>query len=383
MNLFVLSELQSVENHVGWLASYDLEEVLADTCNATFIYPESNDKIRFLKRYRHRIFKSWFKVKDLPTLGEPPNILLVTGISYKSLLMMPALGDLLKKFDIRIAYLFDIFEPRHLDRQVISDLDYLFVPVAEIADQVNDMFPVKAAFLPHGINALKFGSNSPNRWIDVIGYGRCNPKLHEYLQVHFNQPGTEQTYFHSTFSGAQVNSYREHKMLLAKLLGKSKISLCFESSKEERFKGYSPLLTRWLEGFAAGCTIVGKKPFGKGVADLINWQNSTIDIPDSPSEWIPFFEELLGDNEMLLANSQRNYHECLLRHDWRYRLRQMFQTVDLPIPAKLDEEIAQLKQKAGMHPKLARTQFKQAYKPHSSIPLGNPFACIGMHLKAK
>jgi hypothetical protein len=346
MNLFVLSQLQHFKGHVGWLASYDFEGVLADTCEATFIFPEPNNKIRFLKRYRHRIFKSWFKIKDLPSLSQGPNVLLVTGINPKELLMLPALGSLVKKFDLRLAYLFDVYNPRDLDKQVILDFDYLFFPVAEIADKVNKIFSVNTDFLPHAFDALRFGSNQRHRCIDVIGYGRCNPDLHKQLQAQFNQPGTERIYFHSTFSGAQVDSYKEHRILLAKLLEKSKISLCFEPSQVERFKGHSPILTRWFEGFAAGCTIVGKKPFGKGVADLINWQNSTIDIPDSPSEWIPFFEELLGDNEMLLANSRRNYRECLLRHDWRYRLRQMFQTVDLPIPAKLDEEIAQLKQKA-------------------------------------
>lgn len=346
MNLFVLSELQSINNHVGWLASYDIEQVLADTCNATFIYPEPNNKIKVCKRYRHRLFKSWFKTKDLPTLSAGPNILLIIGIAYNALLMMPSLKSLVKQFDLRIAYLFDIYEPQYLDKEIILDLDYLFVPVAELAERVNELFPVKAKFLPHAVNALKYGANLPHRCIDIIGYGRGNSELHKVLQEHFNQSESERMYFHSTFSGANLNSFSEHKMLLAKLLSKSKISLCFEPSNVERFKGYSPILTRWFEGFAAGCTIVGKKPFGKGVPDLIDWPNSTIDMPDAPAEWIPFFEELLANNEMLLANSARNYRECLLRHDWRYRIKTMFQTLDLPIPEKLEEEISQLKKKA-------------------------------------
>jgi hypothetical protein len=348
MNLFVLSELKSVENHVGWLSLYELEELLADTCNATFIYPVLNDKIRFFKRYRHRLFKSWYKTKDLLTHGDGPNILLVLGLTSHSLLMLTSLGPLLKKFDLRLAYLLDVYEPYHLDRKVILSLDYLFIPVAEVATKIKEIYPVDTTFLPQAVNALKYGSNLSFRCIDIIGYGRSNLQVHECLKRHFNQPETEYFYFHSTFSKPQIDSYKEHRIVLSKLLGKSQISLCFEPSQEERFKGYSPLLPRWFEGFAAGCTIVGRRPFGKNVADLINWQNSTIDIPDSKTEWIPFFEALLGDHEMLRANSQRNYRECLLRHDWRYRLRDMFQTVDLPIPEKLDEEIVQLKRKAEL-----------------------------------
>ncbi|HEY9739758.1 MAG TPA: glycosyltransferase [Coleofasciculaceae cyanobacterium] len=348
MNLFVLSELQFTENHVGWLASYDLEEVLAETCNATFIYPEPNDKIRLLKRYRHRIFKSWYKANELPTLGEAPNVLLLIGMTCESLLMMLSLGSLIENFDVRLAYLFDIYEPQYLDRDVIPYLDYLFLPIAEIADEVNEKLRMTTTFLPHAFNVLKFGSNQRHRCIDVMSYGRGNVELHKCLQEKFNQVENNHTYFHSTFTLPQVNSYKEHRMLLSKLLSKSKINLCFEPSKEERFQGHSPLLTRWFEGWAAGCTIVGKRPFGKKVADLLDWQNSTIEIPDTPSEWLPFFEDLLSDNERLLANSERNYRECLLRHDWRYRVRDMFQTVGLPIPEKLNEEIGQLKQKAQL-----------------------------------
>jgi hypothetical protein len=146
MNLFVLSELQFVKNHVGWLASYDLEQVIANTCNATFIYPESNDKIRFFKRYRHRIFKSWFKAKDLPTLGEGPNILLVVGINYYSLQMMPSLGSLVKKFDLRLAYLFDIYEPRYLDKQLVPEFDYLFFLSLRLLTKLENFFLSMRAF---------------------------------------------------------------------------------------------------------------------------------------------------------------------------------------------------------------------------------------------
>ena len=80
----------------------------------------------------------------------------------------------------------------------------------------------------------------------------------------------------------------------------------------------------------------------------MDWPNSTIELPDASSEWIPFFEDLLANKEMLLANTQRNYRECLLRHDWRYRLKVMFETAGLPIPEKLELEIGQLQQKAEL-----------------------------------
>ncbi|MBD3880469.1 glycosyltransferase family 1 protein [Phormidium tenue FACHB-886] len=362
MNLFVLSELHPGNNHVGWSVSYSLEETIAATCDATFIYPLINDKIKlskgleiadsaFLRRYRHRLFKSWFSIDELPKLGKGKNVLLVVGLQPHFLLSMHALGEQLNQFDVKIGYILDGFDPRHLDRSVTGHLDHLFVISSEIADEVNRTGAVPTSFLPLATNALKNGSRNSNRWIDIIAYGRGNVDLHRTLQTHFNQQeGSPQengrVYFHSTFSKAEVENQSEHITLLSKMLSRSKISLCFEASSTPRFMGYSPILYRWFEAWAAGCTVVGKKPFGKGTAELMDWQNSAIDIPDSPAEWIPFFEDLLNDSESLALNAQRNYRECLLRHDWRYRLQDMFNMLDLPLPDKLGEEIIQLRKKA-------------------------------------
>ncbi len=345
MNLFVLSELYPGNQHVGWSVLYSLEESLSFALDATFIYPLPNQNILFLKRYRHRIFKSWYTIKNLPTLGKGPNVLLVASLRPEFLLSIHALNHLLNQFDLRIAYLMDGFDPSHLDRDVIPYLDHLFVMFAEMADIINSSRNLSTTFLPLAINVLQSGSNCINRSIDIISYGRTNPEIHKSLQQYFNEQPSNRIYFHSTFSQPDIVNMREHTKLLYKILGISKISLCFEASKVERFQGYSPILMRWFESWSSGCTVVGKKPFGKGVANLMDWENSTIDIPDNSVDWIPFFEELLNDNCTLIANSQRNYRECLLRHDWRYRLRDMLKILELPIAEKLNHQIYILKEK--------------------------------------
>ena len=134
-------------------------------------------------------------------------------------------------------------------------------------------------------------------------------------------------------------------MLLSKLLSRSRISLCFEPSQVGRFRGRSPILFRWFEGWAGGCNIVGKRPLSKGVAPLMDWEHSMIELPDEASEWLPFLEGLLDDDQFLTANSQRNSLECLLRHDWRYRLKDMFNVLALPLSEQLKAELSALQQK--------------------------------------
>ncbi len=345
MNLFVLSELYPGNQHVGWSVLSTFEEVLSSAFDTVFIYPLPNQNILFFKRYRHRIFKSWYKIQDLPTLGKGPNILLVVGLGPDFLLSIFTLYPLWKKFDLKIAYLLDGFDYHHLDREVIPHLDYLFLICAEMADDIKKNLTITTAFLPLATDVLNLGSNSTHRCIDIISYGRTDPAVHRCLQFHFNRQQSHRIYFHSTFSHPEVFDIKEHTKLLFKILARSQISLCFEASKVSRFQGYSPILMRWFESWSCGCTVVGKKPFSKGVADLLDWENSTIEIPDNPEDWIPFFEDLLLDKYTLITNTKRNYRECLLRHDWRYRLKNMLQTLELPITEKLRNEMTKLREK--------------------------------------
>lgn len=359
MGVYVLSE-RPVNNHVGWAACYDLESTLKDAfCDATILHPIENQHIELfnlckipterlgaLKRYNHRLFKSWFKLEQPPILDEGPNILLVIGMSGGFLLSLFALGSLLKQFDYRIAYLLDGFEPSSIDRDVIPLLDHLFVTSSELADEIRSSTSLKVDFLPLAINTFRFEpAFNKERPIDIINYGRSDLEVHQQLQKYFNSSKSNRLYLYSTFNQPGVYNLQEHFELLYRLLGCSKISLCFEASKLKRFRGQSPLLYRWFEAWASGCTVVGRKPFGQGVSDLMDWDNSAINLPANSSQCLPFLEELLNDKTFLLRNAERNYRECVLRHDWRYRIKAMFETVGLPIPDRLNHQILDLKKK--------------------------------------
>lgn len=361
MNLFILSEFgPDFVQHVGWSVSYGLEKTLTEILNPVFLYPQKNhplqplrqwgieqERLRSFEHRFNRIFKSWFHLPELPTLPAGKNILLAIGLTPDFLFSLHALGPVLKQFDLRIAYLLDGFDPEWLHPCVASHLDHVFIISSELAREVHQVRGVETSFLPLAANVTQSTPFGANRWIDILNYGRTNTSVHKCLQDYYNQQTNNRMYFHSTFSYGEVYNHEEHVMLMQKLLNRSKISLCFEASKTPRFRKHSPLLYRWFEAWSAGCTIVGKRPLGEGVTELMSWENSTIELPDSPADWIPFFEALLEDEETLILNSQRNYRECVLRHDWRYRIRDMFMAVDLPIPEALKCSIADLQEQGN------------------------------------
>ncbi|MBD1909692.1 MULTISPECIES: glycosyltransferase [unclassified Leptolyngbya] len=342
MNIYALTELPPQNRHIGWSVCYAFQDTLATTCDPYFLHPQVH-RIRRnkLRRLWQRISKTWYTLDRLPTLGNAPNVLLMIGHSSHFLSSIFTLGSLLDQFDLRIAYLLDGFDPKALRSQALSHINHLFVVSAEMVDAVQAIHSIDTSFLPLGVNTFRFEQQA-QRSIDVMGYGRTNKAVHQCLQKHFNQSYSDRLYFHSTFDHGTVTDPQEHITLHNRLLSRSKVSLCFEVSDVPRFQGQSPLVYRWLEGWAAGAAIVGKRPFGKGTDQLLDWPDSTFEIPDSPEDWIPFFEELLANDSLLAKVSARNTLECRLRHDWRYRLQSIFQQFNLPIPEKLAADITQL-----------------------------------------
>jgi hypothetical protein len=362
MKVCVLSENHFSNRHVGWSVSHNLEAALVDTFNAEVLYPCLNKTVQInnwtlpdtaiapMRGWRHRLFKSWYDLDRLPSLDPDLNVLLIIGLNPAFLLSMHALGEQLQQFDVKIGYVLDGFNPQYIDRAAIFHLDHLFVISPEIAAAVSAAHPqLSVSCLPIGIDTSMVRSNYGGRSIDILGYGRCNDILHRQLIRRFNSRESDRIYFYSTFAEPDVFDLDEHTRLQSQILSQSKISLCFEASHIPRFFGHSPLLYRWVEAWAHGCVVVGKKPLGQGVAELMNWQDSTIELPDQPTDWLPFLEALLADQDRLAEVSLRNYQQALLMHDWRDRFRQMLVMTGLPIPMQLQETIYHLQQQAGQH----------------------------------
>jgi hypothetical protein len=344
MNLFVLSECNPENTHVGWLSNKNFEDVLARVFNTTFLYPPEDKTTSLIGKWKNRLTKKWFELDQLPTLGHGPNVLLIIGMTPHFLLSMYALKHLLPRFDLRVGYLMDGFPTAYIDR-AIAPLDHLFVITPENVDEIERTHGVNTHFLPLGIDTFDVEPPQPQRWIDILGYGRRNEQLHQQLLEQSHQPNDSLFYYYSTFAKPDLLNCQDHRYLQAKLLSHAKINLCFEASNEFRFQGRSLLLYRWFESWLYGCNPVGRKPFGQS-ATLMDWENSAIDLPDDPAHWLPFLQDLLADSEALAINAQRNYRECLLRHDWRYRIQTLLEVSGMPTPELLTADINALQEKA-------------------------------------
>ncbi|NJS12242.1 MAG: glycosyltransferase family 1 protein [Microcoleus sp. CSU_2_2] len=360
MNLFVLSA-RALHSSVSWDPVFELENLVVRTCNAELLIPSAHNLLLWssglypsISRIVHKAIKSttgFYKLPDLPKLSNKPNVLLLIGISGAELELLSSIPKWRERFDVVIAYIFDSWEPAIYSKNV-SRLDHLFVALPEVIDELKQRFGIPVSLINFGADVLAQGSCQLKRSLDLTSFGRIPEQYDRAFFNEFNQPGSEQIYYSSTPRTGEVFPklpYEKRKdekdtLQLFHILRNSKITLAFDTLYPGMRKfPYSFITLRWYYGAATGGAIVGKRPTTPLADELLNWEDATIELPDDPQKSVELIKELLQDEVRLHSIYKRNYVESLARHDWRLRIQSMFETVQIPLPHLLHEELLQLK----------------------------------------
>jgi hypothetical protein len=76
--------------------------------------------------------------------------------------------------------------------------------------------------------------------------------------------------------------------------------------------------------------------------EMLCWPDATIDLPDRPIEAAMKIMDLASDGDFLSTTRSRNVIEMCRRHDWRYRMRDIYQYFQLKLPPLLTDELSAL-----------------------------------------
>lgn len=363
MNLFILSN-RSNRTGVTSDCVYELEDLIVKTCGATLLAPHARDSIRWLHQQRgyplplaQKIARKTVGIYEPPRVSIPrkqgPNVLLVISLNGTELELLTSIAEWRHQFDVVFAYVFDCWELSTYPA-CANQIDHLFIPVPEAVDFLHKRLGLPVSFMPLGSDVLTHGSPQTNRPIDILSYGRIPESFHQEFSRAFNQPNSEQFYVRlisrpgETFPKRPYEEREDmrYRQMLFQYLRRSKLAVAFDTMFPGMRKfPYSFVTMRWFECGGAGCAIVGKPPTSPQSLQLLDWPDSTIELPDDPTESVQFLKDLLNDTPRLHALHRRNYLENLTRHDWRIRLRQMFDTLQLPTPKRLLDELELIQQR--------------------------------------
>jgi len=257
------------------------------------------------------------------------------------------------KFSAIYAYVFDPFighahyplKVRKLiayRRRSIHKLNHLFVPFREAVNGFKELYDIPVSYVPLAVDVIGNGGYDPHKIIDVNGYGRQPAELCQLLSERFNQRYSNRVFHHTNCATIkEINDFYAHRRLFWHLLRKSRVALVFDviHTPLNRPFPYSFVPQRLYESSAAGCVIVGKRPSSQDMNELFNWPDAFIDLPDDVSGMFDSIEYILQNHD-LETIGRRNYVECLARHDWRHRLIDIANILDLPhLAAKIETAI--------------------------------------------
>lgn len=325
----------------GWVAITEFEDLFESLCGARILCAEHRPIRTFVGRTQGRVFGPFLRLNELKTREQ---LLFVVAHAPSDLRMIKALPNARKHFSKIAGYVIDSYFSDGFE-QSAKFYDHIFSTTEEGSELLHRRYGVSSSVLRQGFDCLRWGSAEADRSIDLIGFGRQPESYHRLFQSAFHTSESKVLYLHSpigTRTGANV--YGERPMVL-KLLQHSKISLAFHLLVEpvgERPREAGFVTSRWLESLSAGCLVVGKRPPGRMAEDMFPWPNALIDLPHDPSRAVEFITRLLSESKFISETRTRNVAEMLRRHDWRYRMRDIYQTLRLPLPDGLRLELQAL-----------------------------------------
>jgi hypothetical protein len=324
----------------GWVAIDEFEDLFQGFSGGRIVCAEHRSIRTVLGRTKSHVLGPFLRLDEC----EGGEFLLVVAREPSDLRMIHALPNARKRFRRIVGYVIDSYFAEAFERSA-RHYDHVFSTTEEGAELLRCRYGVSSSVLRQGFDCLRWANAKVDRSIDLIGFGRQPGSYHRSFQSAFHNVESKVLYLHSpigTREGADV--YTERPMML-KLLQHSKISLAFHLLVEpvgKRPRAASFVTSRWLESLGSGCLVVGKKPPGLMAREMFPWPDALIDLPDDPSRAVDFIMSLLSESDFISDTRNRNVVEMCRRHDWRYRIRDIYQQLQLPVPDSLQLELQTL-----------------------------------------
>ena len=204
--------------------------------------------------------------------------------------------------------------------------------------------------VPAGVDAIRFSPYPcpPERVIDVYSMERRLEVLHRTLLDLAAKKNMFYVYDTFVASDTKIQDHRRHREMFANMAKRSKYFIVApgkidspEETKNQIEVGY-----RYYEASAAGAVMIGQIPYCETFNTMFNWQDVVMEIQEDESDVADVIASLAAQPQRLLDISRRNVTEALLRHDWAYRWKKIFDIVGLEPAPQLEMREKRLKQLA-------------------------------------
>lgn len=216
----------------------------------------------------------------------------------------------------------------------LRQFDYVFVgSTGGSAGPLSVALEQPCQSLPFAVDALRFCPypKPVPRSVDVYSMGRRSSQLHQSLHAMADRKEIFYLYDTSATANSPVIDYGQHRDLLASLAQRSRYFVVAPSKKEslDETHGQIEFGPRYYEALTAGSVLIGQAPDTIPFRQLFDRPDVVVEVKPDGSDVAAVLRRLNSDPDQLQSMSRRNIVEGLLRHDWSYRWKNMFDVVGL------------------------------------------------------
>lgn len=326
MKAFFLSDDLTGQGPVWLNILWPLRQVFAESFETTdlAIPPPLPGQNHWIRRARDRRLaasrRHHWQEQVRRVTGEEETLLFVVGASPRNVEWSRLLAPVWDGFSHKALHICEALPPGSLDRAWLEKFDLVTCFCGDLTRDYADATSRPVLFWPAHVDSLRYHSTGAHRPVDMIVVGRRHSEMHLPLHRHFNRVGGDRIYLDFVTRTQGPRPCAEEFELLMATYRKSAAAFCYDASGLPRFEGRSPLTARWLQAWAAGCTVFGRAPTGRGVAELTDWPEAMIELEDDPALAIEQVETILSDSAGMAERRWRNVLETVRRHDTRARL---------------------------------------------------------------
>ena len=383
--IYSMRDIRQLAGHCPW---YEGEDLFSELMSSDMLTPNKRafENAEFSRRVYRALslsshpsleLSSKFIKKNNRIKMQKCDFFLSMFHNPSELFALNLLDDWREKSNISVCYINE-FWSMHLTHtfkyilEILKRFDHIFIGMEGCVDTVARITGRPCNFLPLGVDAIKFSPEFPSeRNIHICNIGRRSDVTHGALVLAAEKH--KLFYYHDTLSvssnlkgknkaSLSVKYPRQHRLLLANILKNSRYFIVNPAMVDSPLRdGQEEIPSRFFEGAASGTVMLGRAPRSNGFKKYFDWPDSVIEMPFDSPDIFELIEKLECNIDRISLARRTNVLNSLSKHDWLYRLKEIYSAVDLEMTNRMIERESLLKKYANSLT-LGKSTFKTLVK---------------------
>jgi hypothetical protein len=314
--------------------AYEFEDVLCAAFPGTKLYaprlsPSVWSRLKIRTRFAQTgsfggILDNVFAIEEM----DEHEALLVVIRGVRDLALLGAMKNWRRKSRYAICWLDELWVeeiPQLRGKlRVLEQFDVVVSTQYYTAEKLReDLKSPDVMYLPPGVDTLEFAPvMEPSlRPIDITNLGSIADATHKSMLEYAKQ--IEGFYFFDSQKGRfEARAPSEHRFRYASILKRSKYFVChFAKMRREGPPGQLEFGSRYIEGLAAGCVLLGSQKSTPAFDMFLGWEDAVIEMPFECANVPEILRSLDLQADRLREISTGNVRQSLEGHDHAHRWR--------------------------------------------------------------